>query len=389
MRVVKKVESYLFAGIFVFSLLLFLAHTAYTKTAIFADGRYYYSITRSAVRDFDINFKNEFQFFGIEMETNKYGFPENFYPPGVSFLWIPSFWLADGFTQLLQTLVIKIDNSGFGIIHQVFVSAGNIFLGVLGLYILHNLLTTYFNKKLATLATLSLFTTTNLLFYIAIEPINSHAASFFISCLFVFALLKDKNSLLLGFLSGIAGITRTQDLLLITLPGLKYLKERKIINLAYLFLGLIIGFLPQLFLWRVFYDTFWKSPYLKFGFNALAPQIIHVLFNTQNGLFTITPSIAFALIGLFILRPRSPIIFLYSVFYFFIQIYIISSWSGFAQGGSFSIRMAITTYPLLAFGLAQIIEKLYQKFVSLGSYLTIFFFSFLNFALIFRYLLSY
>jgi hypothetical protein len=360
--------KYVFGLIFVFSLCVFLAHTVITKTAIFADARFYFAYTHSLVKDCNLDLKNEYIDLNIgTVFTNTV--VSNSYPPGVSLFWIPLYQNADALTR-----IIGANNQGYGFIYQLSVALTNIFLGVFGLYLIYRLLTKYFSEKVSLLTAIFLFGATNLLFYISVEPINSHAASFFISSLFVFYFLKKEAKkekdyyLALGLLGGIAGLIRTQDLLILILPLIQILYNSKkdfkaqLTGYLQLVIGAFIGFLPQILLWKYFFNTFWFSPYLNTGFNLLKPQVFHVLFNTQNGLFTLTPIIAVSFIGLFLIKKRLNTICFYSLIYFLIQLYLISSWKAYFQGGSYSIRMLITTYPLLSFGLAGFISRIIKRY---------------------------
>ena len=411
----KFIEKYLFTTLLFISTFIYLFHTVYTKTSIFADGRYYYSITRSIVKDWDIDFENDYKFFDIQMPEGISGTPINFYPPGVSFFWIFGFWLAGGVVQILD-IFIKIDTSGLGFIYQLSTALTSIFLGLFGLFLVQKIASKFFSKTASLLATFSLFSTTNLLFYIAVEPINSHAVSFFVSAFFVYYFLNYSHShpelisgskkipkpvrndkgyyLTLGIIAGVAGLVRTQDLLILILPAIHIiLKQRHDFRLltTYILLltsGAFGAFLPQLILWKYFYGTYLISPYLEFGFNFLHPQIKHVLFNLQNGLFTMTPAIALAFLGLFLIKNHYSLKF-YSLLYFLLQLYLISSWNAYSQGGSYSIRMIITTYPLLSLGLAKISEEMIKKIGTSKTFLAISFFSLINAIMIIRYLILF
>ena len=383
----SRYGKFLFPAIFVLSFLIFLAHTSYTKTALFADGRYYYVTTRSLVKDYDIDFVNEYKSLGM-VEKDYEGPAENIYPPGVSLFWIPLFWTANNLAG----------GAGFNLLYQSAVALTNIFLGTSGLYLVYVLLKEYFSEKIALLTAFFLFAATNLLFYIAVEPINSHAVSFFVSTIFIFYFLKYKKQkyyyLFLGLLGGIAGLVRTQDSLILILPVIQLIKEYYK-NPSPLFTkqlaiisGFLIGFLPQLIFWKVIFGNFWYSPYFEYRFSFLNPKILYVLFNTQNGLFALTPVVLIAFIGLFIFKKRNFQIALFGAIYFLIQLYIISAWQFYYQGGSYAIRMLITTYPLLAFGLAEIIDAGQQKFGRFKSLLVLLFLSLLNSTFILRYLLS-
>src|SRR3972149_11714323 len=386
---------YVFVSILVFSL-----HSQVTKTSVFADVRFYYSYTRSLVFDHDLLLGNEFYQLGVLNQLPQKTFVPNPYPPGASIFWLPLFYLTTGFLYLLKLFIPGFNFSGYEVIFEYSVALTGIFLGIFGLYLIFKSLSKYFSEKVSIMATAVLFFATNVFFYIAVEPINSHAASFFISSLFNYyffirypihhsklvSVSKEFRSyyFTLGLLGGVAGLIRTQDALLVTLPLICiFLRFRK--SLTYLTTSLIplatgafIAFLPQLLLWKYFYNTFWYSPYFETGFNFLRPQIVNVLFNTQNGLFTVTPIVAVALIGLinysyqsfkkmkfriwnlFSIPNFGFGIYLVGFIYFILQLYLISVWNN-TQGGSYSIRMIITTYPLLSFGLARILENAFKK----------------------------
>jgi hypothetical protein len=392
------VKKYLFLLFFIFSVLIFIAHTAYTKTAIFADAKYYYSYTHSIVKDFDLDFTNEYANLNAGGPKNRIGLPTNFYPPGVSFFWIPGFFFADLTAQSVNLVIPNlISTSGYGFTYQLFVAATSIFLGIFGLYLVYKLLRDYFSDSVALITTAALFLTTNLFFYIAVEPINSHSVSFFVSAFFVYYFLRHKNDkhfyFTLGLISGVAGLVRTQDLLILILPAINIALEKiNFPKLTTYFLqltaGFAIGFLPQILLWKFFFNTFWYSPYINYGFTFLRPHIVHVLFNTQNGLFILTPTILFALGGLFLFRTKFYSLKFYSLTYFVLQLYLTSSWSAYTQWGSYSIRMLISTYPLLAFGLAGVVRRIFMKSHAL-AYLLLGFFTIYNFAAVIFYLLRF
>lgn len=411
--------KYVFPTLFLASLIIFLLHSAYTKTAIFADARFYYMITRSIVKDFDIKFANEYAYFDMQPTFTNRDYVWNKYPPGSSFLWLPAFFWAEGFTNLLNTLNtlwgwIRIDTSGFGPIFQSAVAGTSIFLGILGLFLIYLLLQDYFPKRISLLTILALFGATNLLFYIAVEPINSHAASFFAASFFLYYFLRRQDDkyyyFVLGIIGRSSGLVRTQDLFILILPIIQgFVSLRKhLIKLArcYLLLatGALVSFAPQIYFWHKIFKTFWYSPYLEEGFNFKNPEILHVLFNTQNGLFSLTPIVGASIMGLFlqifysvkfeslefrIFKRKQTIISLFSILYFTTQLFLTASWSSFYQGGSYSIRMLISTYPLLSFGLAWVVEGVSYKFGKKISEISIFLASTLNTIFILNYLLKY
>lgn len=385
-----------FISILIFSIVIFVAHTKVTKNAIFADGRFYFAYTRSWVIDRDMNLVNDFELLGIKPSLNWRGLAINTFSPGSAILWFFPYLNIDNFLKLVLPQRV-----GLEYIYQFTVGFMNIFLGIMGLYLLYLVLRKYFGNNISLFSILTLFTTTNLLFYIAVEPINSHANSFFISALIIYYLfvkikkISFKDAFILGILSGFAGAIRTQDILIVLVPAIfifwkieKKLKMQVMYSIL-LIAGLFIGFLPQIYLWKLFFNFFLPYPGWGYGFSFANPHIIHVLFNSQNGLLTLTPSIITALIGLFLFRKNQRWISFVGIFYFLIQLYLISSWRDYTQGGSFSIRMLITTYPFLSFGYGFIQKKFNQRIGFNYTIALIAIFFLINSLLITRYLLLY
>lgn len=407
----------IFGLFFVFSFFVFALHSFVTQTSVFADAKFYYSITRSLIFDHDLLLGNEFLKFDLLKVIPPNNFIPSFYPPGVSIFWLPLFYTAFGFTHLIQLLLPHIRFSGYEKIFEFSAGLTNISLGIFSLFLIYKMLSKYFSEQISLLTVSLLFLTTNLFFYIAVEPINSHAASFFLSTLFVYYFLtrlKYRSSyFLLGIIGGFAGVVRTQDLLILVLP-VSYLIFRHMRSLRLfasygllLFTGTVVGFIPQILLWKYFYHTFWFSPYIETGFNFLNPQILHVLFNSQNGLFVTTPVVFIAVIGLFVklfflfgklkfgicnlfvnwdLKIK---IYFLALLYFLLQLYLVSSWNVYTQGGSYSIRMIITTYPLLAFGSAEVVKQSIKKAGKNITLILIILFTAMNFLSIVNYLLKF
>jgi len=95
------------------SIAIFFAHTTFTKTAVFADGRFYYAITRSLVKDFDLKFANEYEVLDVEPSFTHNDYVWNKYPPGAPLMWVPLFFIINGFLLILKALGLNVVTSGF------------------------------------------------------------------------------------------------------------------------------------------------------------------------------------------------------------------------------------------------------------------------------------
>lgn len=376
-----------------FALTVFLAHYWLVGSGVWGDGRYYYAYLRSAVVDHNLDFRNEFEHFSCPLELTQTGKIANKFSIGPAFLWSP-FFLT---THLLLRL-FNFPADGFSHPYQIAVGLAAVFYGILGLWLSFKVVEEYFSPKIALISTFSLWLASNLFFYTAVDPINSHAVSFFVASAIVFTLTKysqegkGRQLVILGLLTGLLAMIRTQDLVFI-LPILAWLlKERqKKIRLAFnkvsIFLFFVlVGFLPQLGVWQLLYGEL-KNPYLIQGetFNWLRPQWLTVLFSSNNGLFYYSPILLLALIGLFLARKRSFLV-MGGIFLFLLQTYVVASWHSWSGGEAYGGRMFISLMPFFIIGLAAFLDRLKKRLALI--YLILLALVVLNFSSIIRFLLA-
>lgn len=327
----------IFLLIFIIYLLGFFSHALFLKKTVYGDGIYYYSWVRSSIIDHDINFANEYSHFGVNAPGNKH-------PLGAPLFWLP--WYAQAHTI--------IDGTGYELPYQLFVGFISVLAAISGLILLYRLLLQSFSKTPSALAAMSIALATNLLFYGSIDPVNSHAISFFAATVFLsFLYSKNVSPFLTGCALGLCALVRPQDAVLGLLAFPKYSKA--------FFLGVLVTFFPQLLSWYVLYGSLWTSPYLGMGesFARGSPHFFDVLFSPTNGLILWTPMTLIAILGFIFWKDsrRSWFLALFAV-----EVSIVGSWSIWWQGASYSSRMLVSTLPILAFGLAA----LYTKLMSIG-----------------------
>lgn len=356
----------IFLSILLFSLLTFFVHYGVVKKAVYGDGIYYYSIVRSVVIDRDINFGNEFKYFGntiIETNTGKIA---NKYSIGMAILWLPFFLLAHITSISLNYLGFGIPTNGYTDIYQIFTGVGSIIYGWLGLIFCYKVLKTFYSQNISLISTLFIWLGTNLFFYNGIDVVNSHSGSFFLSALILYILVKKQNDyfkyFVLGILSSLLMMVRIQDLILL-IPILFWKINKKGIAkkiILYLFTA-IICYIPQLLVWKYLYGTF-NNPYLQAGnFNFFKPEMVSVLFSKDNGLFYYSPILIFSIWGFLKLISLKKFWGLWSIIIFSLQIYIVASWFVWWGGASYGQRMFISLMPYFALGLAMFINNLGQQ----------------------------
>lgn len=319
----------------------FFSHALYLKKTVYGDGIFYFSWLRSIFFDADINFLNEYKHYHVFQPITPKGLPGNKYAVGTAILWSPIYAWAK--------LVLR--GTGYELPYQLAVGAVSVLLSLTGLVLLYRLLTDIYTSKLAILATLCTALATNLLFYGSVDPVNSHGATFFLVCVYLsFLFQKEKNWWLIGASLGLLAATRAQDILFIIL-AFPYLNRHSI---GIFLTSALIAFSPQLLAWYALYGTFLTNPYILGGegFTTFPPRIVDVLFSLQNGLFLWTPVTLVASIGLFFIKRHRLILLCVCIG----QLLVVSTWSTWWQGASFSGRMFVSVLPILAFGLATVFQ---------------------------------
>lgn len=131
-------------------------------------------------------------------------------------------------------------------------------------------------------------------------------------------------------------------------------------------LAIVVGLLvlaPQLLYWKTMTGSFvydsYKNPGV--GLDLSQPHILNVLFSFRKGWLVYTPVMAFALVGSVPLYRRRREVFWPVVAYCAVAFYILSSWSEWWYGASYSIRPMITLYPLLALPLGYALTVIAER----------------------------
>lgn len=372
----------IFILLFVLSFTIFLVHFLIVEKAIYGDGRYYYSYLPAFLIQHTFNLSSAFEHTDIPVwALTPLHLPANIYPIGSALFWTIPYLLAFGFSFIFGY------SNMFSVLFQIPIGAFVICLSTFGLWLLFKSLEKFFPPSIALLSVLTVFFTTNLLFYGSVDVLNSHPITFFLSCVFLFFWLKRPtlgNAIVIGVAYGLLMLVRPQEILFGILLASSILRknEKKYI---FSFITAALIFLPQLLLWKVEWGSWYINPYLHAAtFNFLKPELVGVLFNTQSGLFLWTPITLLAFIGLFLFakdyKVAIPMILL-----ILLELYIISSWSIWWEGKSYSARMLISSLPFLSFGLAYIYEKIRSKTL---LYSIPVFFGVLNVVLIFYFLVQ-
>ncbi|MFL5800634.1 MAG: hypothetical protein ACJ8CR_02720 [Roseiflexaceae bacterium] len=381
---------WLFAGLFLFSLLFFLALLRVPRVdgqLIGSDGAYYYVYLRSLAIDHDLSFANEYAYYQLPPTSpglTPTGLSPNKYAIGPALLWLPFFLAAHLIALLGQALGLGLVPDGYGYLYQGAVAIGSIVYGTLGFWLAYRCARRFCSQLAAITAVVLLWLAGNAFYYMVFEPSMSHMVSLFSVALLLSiwflrfrdaAALSPATAAMLGAAAGLVLLVRLQDAPFLLLPYGSILL-RTIQHWcqgdsgrarAWLGRGLIAGiativtFSPQSHAWHVLYGTWVASPYLGEHiptFYWLQPQLAGVLVSTFHGLFSWHPIYLCALIGLALLIRRDRSLALGLLAVLALDVYIVAAFWVWWQGDSFGGRMFLNAIWGWVLGLAALLDWL-------------------------------
>jgi hypothetical protein len=267
--------------------------------------------------------------------------------------------------------VSEAPEDGFSWPYQYAIMWGAVFWFLVGLIVLMKILLRYYSDKITAMTLLLIVLATNLLQYVSVDGAMSHC---FLFPLYAFVLYwtirwhespKRSYALAIGLTIGLAIISRPTELVMIFIPILwsmdasaklraKWALVRNHLSHVYLALiGGFIGILPQLIYWKLvtgswIYDVgskwFFLNPWWR------------VIFGFEKGWFVYTPIAIGMVIGLFLMKGKSFRKAILTVG--LLNLWIIISWSDWRYGASYSTRALIQSYPVYAFALAALLERI-------------------------------
>ena len=347
-----------------------------------SDGILYYHYVHSLVIDGDLDFTNEYLHFngpnGVPAPTPA-GLPPNRMSIGMGIVWLPFFLAAHALAWLLG-----LPHDGYSYLYQAAVCLGSMLYGFVGILMTYRLCRQYADAVTAVVAVTLIWFGSNVIYYMVAEPSMSHMASLGVvgSFLAWWRLNEERSSarywIGLGALGGLAALIRPQAILFMALPALQWLaegvrlwKDRRDGQplVAHVGRGALMGvtalavFSIQLWAWRTIYGSVFESGY-SYGdqqsFYWLNPKVFQVLFSLRHGLFTWHPIYLVGAIGLWWVAKQDRAYALLLALGLALQVYIVAAWRAWWQGDAFGGRMFISSAPIFALGLAQVVQRLYH-----------------------------
>jgi hypothetical protein len=215
------------------------------------------------------------------------------------------------------------------------------------------------------------------------NPSWSHAFSAFSVSLFLW--YWDRTKLertpvqwaVLGLFAGLMGNVYYPNALLLIFPGLEMVhliraRQRgpnqsimplgKLVSCSALFGSVFLASLLPTFVTRqIIYGNPFETGYLAIRtWNWASPALLRVLFSADHGLLSWTPILLFALVGLFFLAKRNPLLGTGSILTFLAYLYFIASYPDWDGLSSYGNRFFISLTPIFILGLAALLSAFSQ-----------------------------
>jgi hypothetical protein len=375
-------------------LLLFLLSLALLNPWIRGDGIGYYAFARAPLIEHDFNFERDYLagnagFREARLDENgrpkaiyrtPTGHLENHFTVGPALLWTPFLLLAHSGVLLARAAGSPVSADGFSEPYRIAMALGTAGYGFLGLLLSFRLARQYAGGLWAWIATFAIWWASSLPVYMYFNPSWSHAHSAFAVALFLWYWHRTREQrswpqwCLLAVIAGLMLNVYYANVMLLTVLVVEAIRQYfaafrrpspNAVPVSQLFARhcafvAIIAFclLPTFITRYILYGNPFATGYPSVRYwSWRSPFFLAVLFSSEHGLFSWTPLLLFAVVGLVLFKwrePRvgTPLLAAALAFYVFIACY--PDWAGIS---SFGNRFFVSLTPLFIVGLSVLLER--------------------------------
>jgi len=348
---------------------------------VMGDALHHYVQLRSAVFDRDLHFRNEYiRLYDLRggepgtgwiYEDTPTGHVRNLMPVGPALLWAPLFLLVSGVAGLGNLAGMSWPLDGYARIYQATAGLSGIAAATAGVWLSWRASATLFSARASAWAAIGLWLASSAVYYSVISPTYSHAASLLATGGFWYVWLRRDHAgvgrhAILGALAGFSALMRWQDAILfapIALDLALRVWDRRLPPGRALAAGATaVGagaavFAPQMAVWTVLYGQPLALPQGSGFMRWTEPALLRVLFSDWHGLLTWTPICALAIAGLFHLAQRDGRTAAGAVLFLVLSWYVNAAVADWWAGEAFGARRFVSCFPVLALGLAALIDR--------------------------------
>jgi len=302
--------------------LLIPTYVDHTRRIEIGDPVSYYSSLRSVLFDGDLRLANDYALLGWAGHES-----ENLQAIGAPLFWSPFVVVVHLGREAARLFGLPAPD-GTEPIYAAAVALATFTYGVAGLYLLMAALRRFVSPAAAFWTTVLCWVGSPLRFYLSVMPVMAHGPEFFAAALTVWTYLRLREAAepapavraaaWCGVACGLAFLARSQDGLLLMLPGLEIAQRlrpsesRREAMRAAAALGaaFAVTALPQLLAWQIMFGRPLLVPHERLhgsSFLSLAhPRLLDALVDARGGLFVTHPLMLAAVVGLVLLLRRDP-----------------------------------------------------------------------------------
>ncbi|HEV2289476.1 MAG TPA: glycosyltransferase family 39 protein [Candidatus Acidoferrales bacterium] len=367
------------------------------------DGVGYYAYARALVVNHNLQFEQDWLHANPSFSSGRVdatgklradqltrtGYVDNHFSIGPALIWIPFLAVTHFAVSIAHRLGAGIPADGFSWPYVGTMAIVTALAGFLALFISFRLARKYFSERCAFLATLGIWFASSLIVYMYFNPSWSHAHSAFVVALFLWYWDRTRGTrslrqwILLGLIAGlmldmyypnamfllvvVAEMAGTAASILPKNSPERLANLASLISRGFVFsVALLIAFLPTLITRWIIYGSPFDMGYTEVHVWSLAhPLFGQVLFSSDHGIFSWTPILLLASIGIFFLLRRdhqlgAALLLSSLAFYFLIATY--PDWDGIS---SFGNRFFVSLTPIFVLGLAALLSA-WEKVLNNG-----------------------
>ncbi len=333
-----------------------------------ADSRSYFAILHSAFFDHDLDFANEFRFWGFGDLPADSWLRKGVHPVGPALLWSPFYLLAHAFVlagRALGRTAWAADGLTGPYVRAC--ALGTAFYAVGGAFVLFAFLRRRFDRATALLATAGTLLASTIPYYLAVQPAMAHGLVFASAALVLFTLGRTEEGptrrawIAAGLAFGLLVLLRWQALVALALVAplaVRDLVRRRArwSDLALAALAALAAFSPQFLAWKAQYGRFLTMPQGAGYVDWSSPHLVDVLLSADRGLVTWTPVALLGLAGLVAGMRRWPLLAGGALVTVALTAWVNGGVRDFAGNDAYGARRFDLAVPLLALGLAVCVE---------------------------------
>jgi len=381
--------------------LLFLLTLPLMNPWVRGDGVGYYAYARAPLIEHSLDFTHDYQSAnpGFRADhVDSAGLPraefrtpsghlDNHFTVGPAILWSPFLLIAHAGVLLARALGSSVAADGFSAPYRYAMAFGTAFYGFLALLLSFRLACRYLRPLWSFLATITIWWASSLPVYMYFNPSWSHAHSAFMVALFLFYwdFTRENRTLprwlLLGLIVGLMLNVYYPNLMVLSILLLEAIGQyaqafrsgtaasptSTQLLARHLLFGLVVCLmlLPTIVSRWIVYGGPFETGYVSLrDFLWSAPVFLQVLFSANHGLFSWTPLLAIACLGLILAAIRLPrigvpLVVASVAFYLFIAFY--PDWAGISSYGN---RFFISLTAIFILGLAMLLQRFAAFFSS-------------------------